>query len=41
MSCPGNFVKIKFTFDRGQAVTVDAPVVSADDPSYKDVKVPG
>jgi hypothetical protein len=38
---PGNFVKIKFTFDRGQAITVDAPVVSADDPTYKDIKVPG
>ena len=38
---PGNFVKLKFTFDRGQAVTLDAPVVSADDPTYKDVKVPG
>lgn len=37
---PGNFVKITFSFDRGQAVTLDAPVVSSSNPAYKDVKVP-
>ncbi len=37
---PGNFVKITFSFDRGQAVTLDAPVVSSSNPDYKDVKVP-
>jgi hypothetical protein len=38
---PGNFVEIKFTFDRGQAITVKAPVVSADDPVYDGITVPG
>jgi hypothetical protein len=37
---PGNFVTVTFSFDRGQAVTLDVPVVSADNPDYKDVKVP-
>lgn len=37
---PGNFVSLTFTFDRGEAITVDAPVVSADNPAYADVQVP-
>lgn len=37
---PGNFVEITFSFDRGSAITVDVPVVSADDPTYADVQVP-
>jgi hypothetical protein len=37
---PGNFVEITFSFDRGQAVTVKVPVVSADNPDYANVKVP-
>ena len=38
---PGNFVEITFSFDRGAAVTLKAPVVSADNPAYADVKLPG
>ncbi len=34
---PGNFVEVTFSFDRGSAVTLDVPVVSADDPAYADV----
>jgi hypothetical protein len=37
---PGKFVEITFSFDRGEAVTVDAPVVSADNPDYAGIKVP-
>ncbi len=37
---PGNFVEITFSFDRGQAITLQAPVVDASNPVYKDVKVP-
>lgn len=37
---PGNFVTITFSFDRGQAITVDVPVVSASNPDYKNIKVP-
>ena len=37
---PGNFVEVTFSFDRGQPMTIKAPVVSASDPVYKDVKVP-
>ena len=37
---PGKFVEITFSFDRGEAVTVDAPVMSADNPDYADIKVP-
>jgi hypothetical protein len=37
---PGQVVTIRFTFDRGQAVTVRAPVVSADDPTYSGIAVP-
>ncbi len=37
---PGYFVEITFSFARGQAITLQAPVVSADDPVYRDVKVP-
>ena len=37
---PGQLVELRFTFDRGQAVTVRAPVVSADDPAYSSVTVP-
>jgi hypothetical protein len=37
---PGNFVEITFSFDRGEAVTVNAPVVSSDNPDYADVQVP-
>ena len=38
---PGNFVEITFSFDRGSAITLKAPVVNADNPMYADVKVPG
>jgi hypothetical protein len=37
---PGNFVRITFSFDRGQAATLDVPVVSASNPDYAGVKVP-
>jgi len=37
---PGNFVTLQFTFQNGDAVTVDAPVVSQSNPDYSDVKVP-
>lgn len=37
---PGNFVEITFSFDRGEAITVGAPVLSASDPDYKDIKLP-
>lgn len=37
---PGNFVKITFSFDRAQAITVDVPVFSASNPEYKNIKVP-
>jgi hypothetical protein len=36
----GNFVEITFSFERGEPVTMKVPVVSSDDPVYKDVKVP-
>jgi hypothetical protein len=38
---PGQLVELRFTFDRGQAVTVRAPVVSAEDPAYDGIAVPG
>jgi hypothetical protein len=38
---PGGLVDIRFTFDRGQAVTMTVPVVSADDPTYSGIAVPG
>jgi hypothetical protein len=38
---PGKLVELRFTFDRGQAVTVRAPVVSAEDPAYGGIAVPG
>jgi hypothetical protein len=37
---PGNFVEITFSFDRSGSVTLDVPVVSADDPAYADVPLP-
>ena len=37
---PGNFVKITFSFDRAEAITLDVPVVSSSNPDYKDIKVP-
>ena len=37
---PGHVVEIRFTFDRGQAVTVRAPVVSSEDPTYSGIAVP-
>jgi hypothetical protein len=37
---PGNFVELTFSFDRGQSVTMKVPVVSADDPVYRNVTVP-
>jgi hypothetical protein len=37
---PGAFVRLRFSFDRAEAVTLDVPVVSADDPDYKGVKLP-
>ena len=37
---PGNFVSITFSFDRGEAITLDVPVVSADDAPYADIPTP-
>jgi hypothetical protein len=37
---PGTFVKLTFSFDRAEAVTLDVPVVSASNPDYADVQVP-
>jgi hypothetical protein len=37
---PGRFVGITFSFDRGKAVTVQVPVVSASDPDYAGIKTP-
>ncbi len=37
---PGNLARITFSFERGKPITVDAPIVSADDPIYSGVKVP-
>ena len=37
---PGNFVRITFSFDRAEAITVDVPVVNAANPDYSGVKVP-
>jgi hypothetical protein len=37
---PGKIVEIRFTFDRGRAITVRAPVVSAEDPVYGGIAVP-
>ena len=36
----GNFVKVTFSFDRAEAVTLDVPVVSSSNPDYKNIKVP-
>ena len=37
---PGNVVELTFSFDRGKAITVKAPVVNADNPTYRDVTLP-
>jgi hypothetical protein len=37
---PGKFVRITFSFDRGQAITVDVPVVSAKNPDYANIRTP-
>jgi hypothetical protein len=37
---PGSFVELTFSFQRGEAITVEAPVVSAENPDYADVTVP-
>lgn len=37
---PGNLVELTFSFDRGKAITVKAPVVNADNPTYRDVTLP-
>ena len=37
---PGNFVKLTFSFDRAEMITVDVPVLSATDPDYADVPLP-
>ena len=37
---PGNFVEITFSFDRGAAITLGVPVVSAKNPDYAGIKVP-
>jgi hypothetical protein len=37
---PGNFVRLTFSFDRGEPVTVDVPVLSSDNPAYADVRLP-
>jgi len=36
----GYFVELTFTFDRGQAITVEVPVVNAAEPEYADVPQP-
>jgi hypothetical protein len=36
----GYFVTMTFSFDRGQAVTVEAPVVNAAEPEYDDIPLP-
>ena len=36
----GNFVDLRLTFDNGKAITLKAPVVSADDPQYAQVALP-
>lgn len=36
---PGNFVELQFTFERGETITVKAPVV-ADEGDYADVPLP-
>jgi hypothetical protein len=36
---PGNFVELQFTFERGETITVKAPVV-ANEGDYADVQVP-
>lgn len=38
---PGYFVELTFTFDRGTAITVDAPVVDAAEPEYSSIPLPG
>jgi hypothetical protein len=37
---PGQFVSLTFTFDRAEPVTLDVPVVSADNAAYKDITLP-
>ena len=37
---PGNFVKLTFSFDRAEAITLSVPVVASSNPDYADVKVP-
>jgi hypothetical protein len=37
---PGRFLGITFSFDRGKAVTLQVPVVSASDPDYAGIKTP-
>jgi len=37
---PGRFVRIRFSFDRGRAITIDVPVVSSTNPDYAGIKVP-
>jgi hypothetical protein len=36
----GNFVNLRLSFDNGKAITLKAPVVSADDPQYAQVALP-
>jgi hypothetical protein len=36
----GNFVALRLSFDNGSAISVKAPVVSADDPQYAQVALP-
>jgi hypothetical protein len=36
----GNFVNLRLAFDNGKAITLKAPVVSADDPQYAQVALP-
>lgn len=38
---PGAFVKLTFSFQRAQSVTLDVPVVSASDPMFSSVPTPG
>ena len=37
---PGKFVKLTFTFQRAQQVTLDVPVMSSSNPDYSSVPLP-
>ena len=37
---PGRFVELRFSFDRGEAVTVKVPVMSSSNPDYAKIPTP-